>query len=66
MGDPGQGVRPAYSITKADVDKFLSESGRSVFSYRLLIATTDKLAITARRTIDDQEKQVDLLRSATF
>jgi predicted helicase len=52
----------AYSsenaVTKADVDKFLSESSRSVFSYRLLIATTDKMHHVARRTIDEQEKQV--------
>ena len=34
---------PDNAVTKADVDKFLSESSRSVFSYRLLIATTDKL-----------------------
>jgi superfamily II DNA or RNA helicase len=49
---------PENAVTKADVDKFLSESSRSVFSYRLLIATTDKLHHVARRTIDDQEKQV--------
>ena len=61
---------PENAVTKADVDKFLSESSRSVFSYRLLIATTDKLHHVARRTIDDQEKQVafvglsDLLTSA--
>ncbi|MFC8316370.1 Helicase associated domain protein [Gordonia sp. NPDC057258] len=48
----------AYAVTKADVDKFLSESSRAVFSYRLLIATTDKLHRIARRTISDQEKQV--------
>jgi superfamily II DNA or RNA helicase len=49
---------PENAVTKADVDKFLSESSRSVFSYRLLIATTDKLHHVARRTIDKQEKQV--------
>ena len=35
---------PDYSITKADLDTFLSESARSEFSYRLLVATTDKVA----------------------
>jgi predicted helicase len=30
-----------YSITKRDVDSFLSESNRPHFSYRLLIATRD-------------------------
>ena len=34
---------PENTITKADVDTFLAESSRAVFSYRLLIATTDKL-----------------------
>jgi superfamily II DNA or RNA helicase len=49
---------PENTITKADVDKFLAESSRAVFSYRLLIATTDKLHHVAQRTINDQEKQV--------
>jgi superfamily II DNA or RNA helicase len=49
---------PENTVTKADVDKFLSESSRAVFSYRLLIATTDKLHHVARRTINDQEKHV--------
>jgi superfamily II DNA or RNA helicase len=49
---------PANAVTKADVDKFLSESSRAMFSYRLLIATTDKRHHVARRTMDDQEKKV--------
>ncbi len=49
---------PENTVTKADVDKFLAESSRAVFSYRLMIATTDKLHHVARRTINDQEKQV--------
>ena len=55
---------PAYAITKADVDSFLSESSRPEFSYRLLIATTDRLGPTARRTLDSQREPVGyLLRS---
>ncbi len=50
--------KPENAVTKADVDKFLSESSRAVFSYRLLIATTDKRHHVARRTMDDQEKKV--------
>ncbi|MGB3770490.1 MAG: Helicase associated domain protein [Rhodococcus sp. (in: high G+C Gram-positive bacteria)] len=50
-----------YSVTKADVDTFLSESSRAAFSFRLLIATTDRLSPNARRTIDAQEKPVGLL-----
>jgi superfamily II DNA or RNA helicase len=49
---------PRYSVTKADVDSFLSESNRREFSYRLLIATTDRMGGTARRTLGGQEKQV--------
>ena len=55
---------PAYAIRKADVDSFLSESSRPEFSYRLLIATTDRLGPTARRTLDAQREPVGyLLRS---
>ncbi len=52
---------PQYSVTKADVDTFLSESSRPEFSYRLLIATTNRVGHTARRTIAAQEKQAGLL-----
>jgi superfamily II DNA or RNA helicase len=54
----------SYSIKKADVDSFLSESSRPGFTYRLLIATTDQLGARARRTLDDQREPVGyLLRS---
>jgi superfamily II DNA or RNA helicase len=52
---------PAHSITKHDVDTFLAESGRSEFSFRLLIATTDLIGRTAKRTIEGQEKQASVL-----
>jgi superfamily II DNA or RNA helicase len=52
---------PDYSVTKADVDTFLSESSRPEFSYRLLIATTNRVGQTARRTLASQEKQAGLL-----
>src|SRR5271165_3617353 len=52
---------PSYSVTKADVDTFLSESSRPQFSYRLLIATTNRVGQTARRTLAAQEKQAGLL-----
>jgi superfamily II DNA or RNA helicase len=54
----------AYSVTKRDVDSFLSESGRPVFAYRLLIATTDRIARNARSALEGQEKRPGLrLRS---
>jgi superfamily II DNA or RNA helicase len=52
---------PAIWITKRDVDTFLSESGRPEFSFRLLIATTDRIGRTAKRTIEAQEKPASVL-----
>ena len=49
---------PAYSVTKRDVDSFISESNRPVFAYRLLIATTDRIARNARSALEGQEKPV--------
>ncbi|MEV6659701.1 restriction endonuclease [Nocardia fluminea] len=45
------------SITKRDVDTFISESARSIFSFRLLIATTNLIGTTASRTLENQDKQ---------
>lgn len=55
---------PVYSITKKDVDTFLSESSRPVFAFRLLVATTNRVGRTALRTIEGQEKPVSLLLRA--
>jgi superfamily II DNA or RNA helicase len=53
---------PAYRVTKRDVNKFLAESGREVFTYRMLIATTNLIDRIGERTIQDQEKRVTLFR----
>jgi superfamily II DNA or RNA helicase len=45
---------PDHSVTKRDVDSFLSASASPRFSYRLLVATTDRVAANARTTIADQ------------
>lgn len=52
---------PRHTVTKRDVDTFVSESSRKQFSFRLLIATTDKLGATAGRTLAAQEKPVSFL-----
>jgi superfamily II DNA or RNA helicase len=52
---------PAYTVTKRDLDTFLSESSRPQFAFRLLVATTDLLSENARRTVEGQEKPVGLL-----
>ncbi len=54
---------PAYAIKKSDIDSFLSESAGTQFSYRLLIATTDRIGTTARRTLARQENAGQVLRS---
>lgn len=47
-----------YSIKKQDIDSFLSESNRALFSERLLVASTNRLANSARDTMVAQEKPV--------
>ncbi|WP_236950093.1 restriction endonuclease [Mycobacterium sp. MS1601] len=53
---------PKYRVSKRDVDKFLSESGRKVFAFRMLIATTDLIDRTGERTIQQQEKRSTFFR----
>jgi predicted helicase len=53
---------PAYRVTKRDVNKFLAESGREVFAYRMLIATTNFIDRIGERTIQSQEKRVTFFR----
>lgn len=50
-----------HSITKHDIDKFLSESSRKVISYRLLISTAGEIGHNAREVIQGQEKPVGTL-----
>ena len=39
-----------HSVTKNDIDRFLSESSRKIISYRLLIATAAEFGHNARRS----------------
>jgi len=48
--------QPDYSLKKADIDSFLSESNRSQISGRILIATTNNLGVGAEQVIKAQEK----------
>ena len=48
------------SVSKGEVDSFLSDSARQVIDYRLLIATTDKIGLNATVTLEQQEKPVHL------
>ena len=49
---------PTTSITKADVDSFISESNRDGIDKRLLIATTDLIGSNAKQVCDAQDKPV--------
>ena len=49
---------PEHEITKADIDKFLSESNRKGIDHRLLIATTDRIGANAKQVCEAQEKSV--------
>jgi superfamily II DNA or RNA helicase len=53
--------RADRTITKADIDKFLSESNRPVFAERLLIASTDNIHHVARNTMSAQGKNVAIV-----
>ncbi len=54
-------VGPDNSITKAEIDSFLSESNRPQIAFRLLIGTTDNIGANARRTIDEQAKHASVV-----
>ena len=49
---------PTTSITKSDVDSFISESNRDGIDRRLLIATTDLIGANAKQVCDAQDKKV--------
>ena len=51
---------PKYSVTKNDVDKFLSESTNENIHHRLLIATTDHLGKNARGVIHRGDKVIPI------
>ena len=52
---------PDYSVTKHDLDSFLAASASRRFSYRLLVATTDRIAANARKTLEHQAIPVGML-----
>ncbi len=52
---------PDNTVTKHDVDSFLSESARAEFRHRLLIATTSRVSHAASRASKAAEKPVSML-----
>ena len=54
-------VSHEHTVTKAEIDSFLSESNRRKIDYRLLIATTDNIGVNAMRTIANQAVQASVV-----
>lgn len=52
---------PEHSVTKRDMDSFLAASASRRFSYRLLVATTDRVAANPRKTMEQQAIAVAML-----
>jgi len=49
---------PDYSIRKSDIDSFFTASGKSYFSYRIIVATTDKWTANAQESLESQNTPV--------
>lgn len=56
-----KGVSPERTIPKREMDSFLSESNRTQFDYRLIIASTDDIGRNAWDTLKAQEKPVGVV-----
>ena len=47
---------PSSSISKPDIDSFITASNSDLFSYRLLIGTTNKIGKNAKAIIDNEKR----------
>jgi len=62
---------PATMLDKKDIDSFFTESGKSPFSYRIIVATTNNWTKHAEESLTNQDKPVrrigiDALESSTI
>ncbi|MDC0913788.1 DEAD/DEAH box helicase family protein, partial [Paracoccaceae bacterium] len=55
-----------YSVSKTDMDSFLTESSRALIKHRLLMASTNNLGRNAQRACAAQEKPVTLYMLKDF
>ena len=55
-----------YSVTKDDMNAFLTESSRAVIQHRLLLASTNGMSSNGRRACAGQEKPVTLYTLKDF
>lgn len=53
---------PSHRLEKSDIDSFFTASGKSPFSSRLIISTTDQWSKHAEKALDNQQIPVTRLR----
>lgn len=49
---------PDYSIRKNDIDSFFTASGKSFFTYRIIVTTTDQWTANAQNSLESQNPPV--------
>ncbi|PQM53743.1 damage-inducible protein [Mycolicibacter virginiensis] len=49
---------PTHTLAKADIDSFFTASGKTAFTNRVIISTTDRWGKNAEAALDDQTKPV--------
>ena len=49
---------PEYVVQKSDLDSFFTASGKTVFSRRIIVATTDHFGVHAEAALEDQQPPV--------
>lgn len=49
---------PDYAISKSDIDSFFTASGKTYFSHRIIVATTDKWTGNAQDSLENQHPPV--------
>lgn len=55
---------PSHKMAKSDIDSFMSASGKSYFSYRIVISTVDEWTDNATQMIDNQNPPVSMINLA--
>ncbi|KAA0932902.1 DEAD/DEAH box helicase [Psychrobacter sp. ANT_H59] len=55
---------PSHKMAKSDIDSFMSASGKSYFSYRIVVSTVDEWTDNATQMIDNQNPPVSMINLA--
>lgn len=52
---------PEYKITKSDIDSFFTASGKTIFSHRIIVTTTNQWTQNASDSLEDQNPPVSTI-----